>query len=70
MLIELMRMTGADCDPTTFLINDADIKYEAQVECINNMLNTGEVPNLFDNDPTNAKDAIMSTVRELVNKEN
>jgi len=70
MLIELMRMTGAECNPTTFLINDSDIKFEAQVECINNLLNTGEVPNLFESDPTNSKDAIMQTVRDKINQEN
>jgi len=69
MLIELMRMTGAECDPTTFLINDADIKFESQIECINNLLNTGEVPNLFESDPT-GKDAILQIIRERANNEN
>jgi len=32
------------------------------VECINNMLNTGEVPNLFEADPA-TKDKIMQIVR-------
>lgn len=64
MLIELMKMTGGENDQTTFLINDSDIKFEAQVECINNLLNTGEVPNLFENDPTNQKEAIMTIVRD------
>jgi len=44
------------------LVNDTDIKYEAMVECINNMLNTGEVPNLFEADPA-TKDKIMQIVR-------
>jgi len=70
MLIELMQMTGAECSPTTFLLNDADIKYETQVECINNLLNTGEVPNLFESDPTNSKEGILQTVRLQANREN
>jgi len=32
------------------------------VECINNLLNTGEVPNLFESDPQ-MKDKIMQVVR-------
>jgi dynein heavy chain len=69
-LIELMKMTGAERDLTTFLINDSDIKFESQVECINSLLNTGEVPNLFEMDPTNQKEAIMQIVRENANNEN
>lgn len=70
LLIELMRMTGAEQITTSFLVNDTEIKFEAQVECINNLLNTGEVPNLFESDPTNAKDSIMQTVRDRIAKEN
>jgi len=69
-LIELMKMTGAERDLTTFLINDSDIKFESQVECINSLLNTGEVPNLFEMDPTNQKEAIMQIVRDNANNEN
>jgi dynein heavy chain len=64
LLIELMRCTGAERTTTTFLITDTDIKFESQVESVNNLLNTGEVPNLFESDPTNQKDAIMQSVRE------
>jgi len=69
MLVELMRMTGGDSDPTTFLVNDADIKFEAQIECINNLLNTGEVPNLFESDPQ-GKENILQIVRERAIQEN
>jgi len=69
LLIELMKITGAEQTTTTFLVNDTDIKYEEQIECINNLLNTGEVPNLFESDPTNQKDQIMQVVRERANAE-
>jgi len=61
-LSDLMYNTGAEQKSTSFLVNDTDIKYEAMVECINNLLNTGEVPNLFEADPA-TKDKIMQIVR-------
>jgi len=70
-IIDLMRTTGAEQKPTTFLVNENDIKSEAQVESINNMLNTGEVPNLFESSQLNmkAKEDIMQTVRENCTKD-
>lgn len=70
-IIDLMRTTGAELKQTTFLVNETDIKFEAQVESINNMLNTGEVPNLFESTQLNmkAKEDIMQTVRENCTKE-
>jgi dynein heavy chain len=70
-VIELMRTTGAEQIQTTFLVNESDIKFEAQVESINNLLNTGEVPNLFESTQLNmkAKEDIMQTVRERCNKD-
>ena len=34
--------------PTTFLIADTQIKETAMLEDINNLLNSGEIPNLYD----------------------
>jgi dynein heavy chain len=70
-VIDLMRTTGAEQIQTTFLVNESDIKFEAQVESINNLLNTGEVPNLFESTQLNmkAKEDIMQTVRERCNKD-
>jgi dynein heavy chain len=70
LMIELMRVTGAELTETTFMLSDSEIKFEAQVECINNLLNTGEVPNLFESDPTNQRDQILQLVRENANKYN
>jgi dynein heavy chain len=70
-IIGLMAVTGAEQKQTTFLVNETDIKFEAQVESINNMLNTGEVPYLFESTQLNmkAKEEIMQTVREACTKE-
>lgn len=44
---ELMRSVGIKGNPTTFLFTDTQIKEEGFLEDINNILNTGEVPNIF-----------------------
>lgn len=49
-LKRLLRRTGCDCKRTMFLFTDSQIKDEAFVEDINNMLNAGEVPNMFASD--------------------
>ncbi|KAK3235325.1 hypothetical protein CYMTET_54468 [Cymbomonas tetramitiformis] len=43
-----LRLAGESNRPTVFLFNDTQIKWEGQVEDISNVLNTGEVPNLYD----------------------
>ena len=43
--------TSGRCSiPVTFLFSDTQIINESFVEDINNMLNSGEVPNIFPND--------------------
>lgn len=44
---EMMRQVGIKGNPTTFLFTDTQIKEEGFLEDINNILNTGEVPNIF-----------------------
>ena len=42
-----MRSVGGKGQPTSFIFNDNSIKEEAFLEDVNNILNTGEVPNIF-----------------------
>jgi dynein heavy chain len=43
----LMRGIGGKGQPTTFIFNDNSIREESFLEDVNNILNTGEVPNIF-----------------------
>lgn len=43
----LMRKVGVKGEMTSFVITDNSIKQESFLEDINNILNTGEVPNIF-----------------------
>jgi dynein heavy chain len=47
-LKQLLITAGADNLPIVFLFNDSQIVSESFLEDINNILNTGEVPNLFE----------------------
>jgi hypothetical protein len=49
-LKRLLRRAGCDSKRIMFLFTDSQIKDEAFVEDINNMLNAGEVPNMFPSD--------------------
>ncbi|KAL3678222.1 hypothetical protein R1sor_021178 [Riccia sorocarpa] len=49
-LKSVLRRAGAQNVSTVFLINDTQLKMEQFLEDINNILNTGEVPNLFPKD--------------------
>eukprot|EP00930_Biecheleria_cincta_P008311 TRINITY_DN10972_c0_g5_i1.p1 TRINITY_DN10972_c0_g5~~TRINITY_DN10972_c0_g5_i1.p1 ORF type:complete len:3933 (-),score=932.09 TRINITY_DN10972_c0_g5_i1:47-11569(-) len=51
---------GNSCEPTTFLFADTQIVNEQMVEAINNVLNSGDVPNLYKNEDV---DAIMGACR-------
>lgn len=46
-LIKLMMKSGVEGLPVSFIFSDFQIAYESFLEDINNLLNTGEVPNLF-----------------------
>uniref|UniRef100_A0A7S4DG85 AAA+ ATPase domain-containing protein n=1 Tax=Lotharella globosa TaxID=91324 RepID=A0A7S4DG85_9EUKA len=46
-LMTVMKIAGVKNEPVVFLISDTQIKDEQFVEDINNILNNGEVPNLF-----------------------
>uniref|UniRef100_H3DNF8 Dynein axonemal heavy chain 2 n=1 Tax=Tetraodon nigroviridis TaxID=99883 RepID=H3DNF8_TETNG len=44
---QLYRLAGVDSKPTVFLFNDTQIVDESFLEDINNILSSGEVPNLY-----------------------
>eukprot|EP00698_Gefionella_okellyi_P007692 TRINITY_DN1880_c0_g3_i1.p1 TRINITY_DN1880_c0_g3~~TRINITY_DN1880_c0_g3_i1.p1 ORF type:complete len:4251 (-),score=1210.42 TRINITY_DN1880_c0_g3_i1:76-12828(-) len=50
----VMRMAGVEGKPVVFLLNDTQIIKESFLEDVNNILNTGEVPNLFPADEMSA----------------
>ena len=49
-LKHVLKSAGCGQNPFVFLFSDTQIKNESFVEDINNILNSGEVPNLFPND--------------------
>ena len=56
----VLRGAGTSSTPYTFLFSDTQIKNETFVEDINNMLNSGEVPNIF---PSDERAIICESVR-------
>eukprot|EP01012_Entosiphon_sulcatum_P032728 TRINITY_DN4157_c0_g3_i1.p1 TRINITY_DN4157_c0_g3~~TRINITY_DN4157_c0_g3_i1.p1 ORF type:complete len:4135 (-),score=940.22 TRINITY_DN4157_c0_g3_i1:62-12466(-) len=56
---------GCDDKPVVFLLNDNQIAKEQFLEDINNVLNTGEVPNLMQ---TEDYERVISSVRDKVKK--
>jgi dynein heavy chain len=46
-LKNVMISAGADASPQVFIFSDTQVVYESFLENINNILNSGEVPNLF-----------------------
>lgn len=44
---ELLKKTGLEGEKTQFLFSDTQIVRESFLEDINNLLNSGEIPNLF-----------------------
>ena len=59
-LRKLYKMAGVDGDETVFLFTDTQIVVEEFLEDINNILNSGEVPNLFGKDEI---EEVMTGVR-------
>uniref|UniRef100_H2YSE4 AAA+ ATPase domain-containing protein n=1 Tax=Ciona savignyi TaxID=51511 RepID=H2YSE4_CIOSA len=49
-LKRVLRRTGEDLAPTVFLFGDYQIKDESFLEDINLLLNTGDIPNIFENE--------------------
>ena len=62
----LFMKVGGKGDATTFIFTDNSIKEEGFLEDINNILNTGEVPNIF---PAEEKADICDSVRTPAKEE-
>lgn len=60
-LQKLMKQTGVAQKPTVFLVSDTQLVNESMVEDICNILNNGEVPNLF---PFEEKTKIIAEITE------
>ena len=65
-LKNMLRMAGGENRDVVFLFSDAQIKDEAFIEDINNLLNAGEIPNAF---PTDEKAQVLEMVRKDATKE-
>ncbi|KAI9356982.1 dynein heavy chain and region D6 of dynein motor-domain-containing protein [Zopfochytrium polystomum] len=65
-LKKLYRMTGLDNKPTSFVFTDSQALSESFMEDINNILSSGEVPNLFLQDEVNE---IQQTLSDVLSKE-
>ncbi|KAK2860339.1 hypothetical protein Q7C36_004505 [Tachysurus vachellii] len=64
-LKKLYRQTGVDNKPTVFLFNDTQIVDESFLEDINNILSSGEVPNLYKPDEfEEIQSALAESARE------
>nr|KAJ3422838.1 Dynein heavy chain 6, axonemal [Polyrhizophydium stewartii] len=61
-LKKLYRLAGVEAKNTVFLLSDTQIKQEAFLEDINNILNSGEVPNLFEFDE---REKILGDLRPI-----
>lgn len=59
---KLLLSAGINSKPVVFLFSDAQAKEEAFVEDINSMLNTGELPNLFQSEE---KATILEKMQEV-----
>ncbi|ORZ39363.1 dynein heavy chain and region D6 of dynein motor-domain-containing protein [Catenaria anguillulae PL171] len=53
-LKKLLRGSGLDNRPTVFLFSDTQVKDESFIEDISNLLNSGDIPNIFPNDERQA----------------
>ncbi|KEG09899.1 dynein heavy chain [Trypanosoma grayi] len=59
---EILLASGCKAQPVLFFLSDTQIVWEEMLEDVNNLLNTGEVPGLMQNDDI---DQIVESVRPL-----
>ncbi|XP_065334185.1 dynein axonemal heavy chain 3 [Cloeon dipterum] len=62
----LLKRAGAECRPTVFLFSDTQVADESFLEDINLLLNTGDIPNLYNSED---KSIILDEVRKIAEKE-
>jgi len=63
---KMLKKAGGEGKNTVFLLSDTQIKDEGFVEDVNNLLNTGEIPNLF---PPEEKVEVCELVRSAARDE-
>ena len=63
---DMLRKAGGNAENTVFLFTDNQIKNEVFLEDINNLLNIGEIPNLF---PSDEKADVCEKVRNACRQE-
>ncbi|KAJ3222668.1 Dynein heavy chain 3, axonemal [Clydaea vesicula] len=66
-LKKFLRKSGGEGKQCVFLFSDSQLQLESFLEDINNILNTGEVPNIF---PADEKAAVIELVRTALAKDN
>jgi dynein heavy chain len=59
---KLFKLAGVEGKNTVFLLTDTQVKTEAFLEDVNGMLNTGDVPNLFDLDE---REQVIGAIRQI-----
>jgi dynein heavy chain len=64
---DILRACGGKGNTSCFIMTDSQIKEEGFLEDINNILNTGEVPNIF---PPDEKADVCESVRPAAKSEN
>eukprot|EP00825_Cyclidium_porcatum_P006754 TRINITY_DN1337_c0_g1_i4.p1 TRINITY_DN1337_c0_g1~~TRINITY_DN1337_c0_g1_i4.p1 ORF type:complete len:1759 (+),score=318.71 TRINITY_DN1337_c0_g1_i4:667-5943(+) len=62
-LAKMMRRAGVERQPVSFIFTDVQIAYESFLEDINNLLNSGEIPNLYSKKED--LDDILNNVRQI-----
>ena len=62
----LLLLAGQDNKNSVFLLTDSQIKFSFMLEDINNLLNAGDIPNLF---PADEKLQILEKLRPLARRE-
>ncbi|KAL5267409.1 hypothetical protein ACHWQZ_G004450 [Mnemiopsis leidyi] len=66
-LRSLLFKAGAAGEPTTFLFNDNQIKFDSMLEDINMLLNGADIPNLY---PADEKAIVIEKIQAWVTKNN